>query len=221
MASRHIAVVLGLLAMFGLVSACAYHSAVPVASPEARLTEAPIPTGRYCSFLEADELDTDCAILEWDDEKHVIGTREGEHEPASEFALAYLRDGLTAAETLSEDGGFPYEIYLFLHADGAVALLPMLDKVNAGVLVEGYPGVDLAWPDDGTYIAAGEGQAVRAFLEACARASLAHLRAEGEELEIAVYAPGESSVPNPAQIKSRERLLALANRLADEAPDLE
>lgn len=208
------------VALAGLLSACAYHLASPIADFEARLIEPPVPEGRYCNLTAEGELDPDCAVLVWHADTRMFEMRdEGGEEPPTQFSLVGLSEGLVAAEVISEDMPYPYQVYLFAHTEDAFVFLPIADDEGALMLAERYPGVELS-EQEGIYVT-GEAEAVRAFLNACARMALAMARVEGDEPDIAVYAPDKTEMVTPAQLKSRERLLALADQLADEAPELE
>ncbi len=209
------------VAITGLLSACAYHLQSPIADFDSRLAEPPVPVGRYCNLGDEDKLEPDCAVLEWHADTRMFKMQnEGGEEPPTLFSLAGLSDGLVAAEVVSDEMPYPYQIYLFVHTEDAFAFLPMAEDEDAMALAAQYPGVEMAGEQDGIYVS-GEAEAVREFLDACGRLALGKARAEDEDVDVAVYAPDATVSATPEQLKARERLLALAERLADEAPELE
>lgn len=220
MAIARLATLSGLTILLALVSACAYHLASPIADFDARLEQPPIPVGRYCNLTDEDGLDPDCAVLEWHADTRMFEMQDEGGEPPTRFALVGLDEGLVAAEVVSDEMPYPYEIYLFVHSEDAFAFLPIIEDSEALALAAQFPGVQLSGQEDGIYVTDGPSEAVRDFLNACGRLALAKARAEGEVLDIAVHAPDEIVTATPEQLKSRERLFGIADRLADEAPDL-
>ena len=210
-----------LFAVFGVISACAYHLATPITGEDARLSEPPVPLGRYCAMDEDGALDPDCATLAWREDTGLFEIRDSGGEPPRQFALVRLGEGMVAAESVTvEEIAYPYEVYLFIHTETAFALLPIANDEDARELAGQYSGLVIDPQQDGVYIEGGAPEIVRGFLGACGRVALARLREEGEVPDVAVYAPDKLVQASPAQLKSRERLIALAEALADDAPVL-
>lgn len=209
------------IAIAGLLSACAYHLASPIADFDSRLAEPPVPVGRYCGLTDEDELDADCAVLVWHADTRMFEMQDEGGEPPTSFALVALGEGLVAAEVVAGEMPYPYQVYLFVYAGDAAAFLPMADDADALALAAQFPEVELSGDTDGIYVTGGPADSVRAYLAACGRLALAQARAEGEDLDVIVHAPEARLAATPEQLKSRERLLALAARLADEAPGID